>query len=42
MASISISNLNPAGSDLLADSESFLTELQANDSSQILRRQQKR
>jgi hypothetical protein len=35
MAFIEISNLNPAGSDLFADSESFLTELQATDSNQI-------
>jgi hypothetical protein len=35
MAFIDISDLTPAGSDLLAGSESFLTELQATDSSQI-------
>lgn len=27
MANIKINNLNPAGSDLFADSESFMTEL---------------
>ena len=35
MAMIEISNLNLAGNDLLADSESFLTELTATDSNQI-------
>jgi hypothetical protein len=35
MALIEISNLKPAGSDLFASAESFLTELQATDSSQI-------
>ena len=35
MAFITISNLNPAGSDLLAGSESFLTELQETDTLQI-------
>jgi hypothetical protein len=35
MALIEISNLNPAGSELFADSESFLTELQETDSRQI-------
>jgi hypothetical protein len=35
MALIEISNLNPAGSDLLAGTESFLTELQENDSRKI-------
>jgi hypothetical protein len=35
MALIEISNLNPAGSELFAGTESFLTELQATDSRQI-------
>ena len=35
MAMIEISNLNPAGSDLFASEESFLTELQGTDSSQV-------
>ncbi|WP_295621323.1 hypothetical protein [Chamaesiphon sp. GL140_3_metabinner_50] len=35
MALIEISNLKPAGSELFASEESFLTELQATDSSQI-------
>jgi hypothetical protein len=35
MALIEISNLNLAGSDLFADTESFLTELQETDSNQI-------
>jgi hypothetical protein len=35
MAMIEISNLNPAGSDLFASEESFLTELQVTDSSQV-------
>jgi hypothetical protein len=35
MALIEISNLKPAGSDLLTSAESFLTELEASDSSQI-------
>ena len=35
MALIEISNLKPAGSDLFASAESFLTELEATDSSQI-------
>ncbi len=35
MAMIEISNLNAAGNDLFADTESFLTELQAVDSNQI-------
>ncbi len=35
MAMIEISNLTPAGSALFADTESFLTELQATDSRQI-------
>jgi hypothetical protein len=32
---IQISNLNPAGSDLFADTENFLTELQDTDSNQV-------
>jgi hypothetical protein len=36
MAMIEISNLNFVGSDLFTDAESFLTELQANDSSQVI------
>ena len=35
MALIQITDLNLAGSELLAGAESFLTELQATDSSQI-------
>jgi hypothetical protein len=35
MAFIEISDLNSAGSELFAGKESFLTELQATDSSQI-------
>jgi hypothetical protein len=35
MAMIEISNLNIAGNDLLADNESFLTELEATDSNQV-------
>jgi hypothetical protein len=35
MAMIEISNLNPAGSDLFADTENFLTELQDTDSNQV-------
>ena len=35
MALIEISNLNRAGSELFAGTESFLTELQETDSSQI-------
>ena len=35
MALIEISNLKPAGSDLFADTESFLTELEETDSRQI-------
>lgn len=35
MALIEISNLKPAGSELFAGAESFLTELQETDSSQI-------
>ena len=35
MAFIEISNLNPAGSDLLAGADSFLTELQDTDANQI-------
>jgi hypothetical protein len=33
---IEISNLNIAGNDLLADNESFLTELQDTDSNQVI------
>jgi hypothetical protein len=36
MANIQISNLNPAGSDLFADAESFLTELQDTDTARII------
>jgi hypothetical protein len=36
MSMIEISNLNIAGSDLLADNESFLTELQDTDSNQVI------
>jgi hypothetical protein len=36
MAKIEISNLTPAGSDLFADADSFLTELQATDTTQII------
>ena len=36
MALIQISNLNAAGSDLLAGTESFLTELQDTDTTQII------
>jgi hypothetical protein len=36
MANIQISNLNPAGSDLFADADSFLTELQATDTARII------
>lgn len=35
MALIEISNLKPTGSELFASEESFLTELQPTDSSQI-------
>jgi hypothetical protein len=35
MALIEISNLKPAGSELFASAESFLTELETSDSSQI-------
>jgi hypothetical protein len=35
MSSIQISDLNPAGSDLFAGNESFLTDLQDNDSKSI-------
>jgi hypothetical protein len=35
MAFIEISNLNTAGSDLFADADSFLNELQPTDSRQI-------
>jgi hypothetical protein len=35
MAMIEISNLNTAGNDLFADSESFLSELQDTDSEQV-------
>jgi hypothetical protein len=35
MALIEISNLNPAGSELFAGTESFLTEIQETDSRQI-------
>jgi hypothetical protein len=35
MAMIQISNLTLAGNDLLADTESFLTELTATDTNQI-------
>jgi hypothetical protein len=36
MALIQISNLNAAGNDLLAGTESFLTELQDTDTTQII------
>jgi hypothetical protein len=36
MAQIEISNLNPIGSDLFADADSFLTELQATDAHQVI------
>jgi hypothetical protein len=36
MAMIEISNLKSAGSDLFTDAESFLTELQPTDSSQVI------
>lgn len=36
MAQIEISNLNPVGSDLFADADSFLTELQAADANQVV------
>jgi hypothetical protein len=36
MALIQISNLTAAGNDLLAGTESFLTELQATDTTQII------
>jgi hypothetical protein len=36
MANIQISNLNLAGSDLFADAESFLTELQDTDTARII------
>jgi hypothetical protein len=36
MAQIEISNLNPVGSDLFADADSFLTELQATDANQVV------
>jgi hypothetical protein len=36
MANIQISNLNPAGSDLFADADSFLTELQDTDTARII------
>lgn len=32
---IKISNLTPAGSDLFADTENFLTDLQDTDSTQV-------
>jgi hypothetical protein len=35
MALLEISNLNPAGSDLFAGEESFLTELQETDSDKV-------
>ncbi len=35
MSLIQISDLNPAGSDLFAGAESFLTDLQDNDSSNV-------
>ncbi|NJR32822.1 MAG: hypothetical protein HC778_08500 [Chamaesiphon sp. CSU_1_12] len=35
MALIEISNLNPAGSELFAGTESFLTEINASDSGKI-------
>jgi hypothetical protein len=35
MAMIEISNLNTAGNDLFADTESFLNELQDTDSNQV-------
>lgn len=35
MAFIEISNLSAAGSDLFADADSFLTELQPTDTNQI-------
>ena len=35
MANLNISNLNSAGSDLFAGADSFLTELQATDTTQI-------
>ena len=35
MSLIQISDLNPAGSDLFAGTESFLTDLQENDSNSI-------
>jgi hypothetical protein len=35
MALLKISNLNPAGSDLFAGEESFLTDLQEADSNKI-------
>jgi hypothetical protein len=36
MSMIEISNLNAAGNDLFADSESFLNELQDTDSNQVI------
>jgi hypothetical protein len=36
MAHIEISNLNIAGSDLFADTDSFLTELQDTDTTQVM------
>lgn len=36
MASIKISELNPTGADLFADSESFMTELSDNDFSEVV------
>jgi hypothetical protein len=36
MAYIEISNLNIAGSDLFADTDSFLTELQDTDTTQVM------
>jgi hypothetical protein len=36
MSMIEISNLNIAGNDLLADNESFLTELQDTDSNEVI------
>ncbi len=35
MSHIQISNLNPAGSDLLAGEDSFLTEIQDTEATQI-------
>jgi hypothetical protein len=36
MAHIEISNLNIAGSDLFADTDSFLTELKETDTTQVI------